>query len=96
MKANNLIIDGIDYIGTFYHQIKGNANQKMYIQHDDDDTRDSLVEFGYTKIGVMNGYYNEVIQYMKTTCDCSHSSCEEGKGVAENLKKFRHNLIQYI
>lgn len=69
MKANNLIIDGVDYIGTFYHEIKGDTNKEMYIQHNrysDDDEWSEVVEFGYTKIAVEDiGYFTGWIEYEK-------------------------------
>ncbi len=65
MKANELIIDGVDYIGTFYHEVKGNTNKEMYVQHDDDEWS-KVVEFGYTKIAVEDiGYFTDWIEYEK-------------------------------
>lgn len=65
MKASNLIIDGIDYIGTFYHEIKGDTNKEMYVQHDDDEWSE-VEEFGYTKIAYKDiGYFTGWIGYDK-------------------------------
>ena len=48
MKANELIIDEVDFIETFYHGVKEDPDKEMYIQHDDEWSK--VKEFGYTKI----------------------------------------------
>ncbi len=64
MKANELIIDGVDYIGTFYHGVKRNPDKQMYIQHDDEWSE--VKEFGYTKIACdWLGYQTELVEYDK-------------------------------
>lgn len=65
MKANELIIDGVDYIGTFYHEIKGDTSKEMYVQHDEDEWSE-VEEFGYTKIAYKDiGFFTGWIEYDK-------------------------------
>ena len=71
-KANNLIIDGVDFIGTFYNEVKENQDKQMYIQYDDSynnftlDEWSEVVEFGYTRIAVADiGYFTGWIEYDK-------------------------------
>lgn len=62
MKANNLIIDGVDYIGTFYHEVKKDGDKDMYILHDDEWSE--VKEFGYTKIACdWLGYQTAWVNY---------------------------------
>ena len=64
MKANQLIIDGVDYIGTFYHGVKEDPDKEMYVQH---GVWSEVKEFGYTKIAcdVWLGYETEWVDYDK-------------------------------
>lgn len=62
MKANNLIIDGVDYIGTFYNEVKKDGDKDMYILHDDEWSE--VKEFGYTKIACdWLGYQTAWVNY---------------------------------
>ncbi|MHA2377266.1 MAG: hypothetical protein ACXAB9_13980 [Candidatus Thorarchaeota archaeon] len=64
MKANELIIDGVDFIGTFYHEVKEDLDKQMYIQHDDEWSE--VEEFGYTKIACnWLGHYTAWVDYDK-------------------------------
>ena len=48
MKANELIIDGVDFIETFYHEVIKDGDKEMYILHDDEWSE--VKEFGYLQI----------------------------------------------
>lgn len=64
MKANELIIDEVDFIETFYHGVKEDPDKEMYIQHDDEWSK--VKEFGYTKIACdWLGYQTEWVDYDK-------------------------------
>ena len=61
MKAKELIIDGIDMIGTFYSQVLNDNEQKMWVTEGDigEDDWYSIEEFGYSKI--ICWFYRELI-----------------------------------
>jgi hypothetical protein len=61
MKAKELIIDGVDMIGTFYSQVLNDNNQEMYVTEGDigEDDWYSVEEFGYSKIICL--FYRELI-----------------------------------
>jgi hypothetical protein len=65
MKAKELIIDGIDMIGTFYSQVLNDNEQEMWVTEGDisEDDWHSIEEFGYSKIICL--FYREltVIEY---------------------------------
>jgi len=64
MKANELIIDGVDFIGTFYNEVKDNPFKDMYIHQDGEWSK--VEEFGYTKIACdWLGYQTEWVNYDK-------------------------------
>lgn len=62
MKANELIIDGVDFIGTFYNEVKDNPFKDMYIHRDNEWSK--VEEFAYTKIACdWLGYQTEWVDY---------------------------------
>lgn len=65
MKAKELIIDGVDMIGTFYSQVLNDNEQRMWVSEEDTNECDWLEveEFGYSKI--ICWFYREltVIEY---------------------------------
>lgn len=66
MKAKELIIDGVDMVGTFYSQVLNDNEQDMWVTQDDinEDTDWYRVEeFGYSKI--MCWFFREltVVEY---------------------------------
>lgn len=52
MKAKELIIDGVDMIGTFYNQVANDDEQDMYVSLGGVEEYDwyRIEEFGYSKI----------------------------------------------
>ena len=64
MKANQLIIDGVDFVETFYHEKNKDNDKEMDIQHDDEWSK--VKEFGYTKVACdWLGYQTEWVDYDK-------------------------------
>ena len=66
MKAKELIIDGVDMIGTFYSQVLNDNEQDMWVSEDDineDTAWHRVEEFGYSKI--MCWFFREltVVEY---------------------------------
>ncbi len=66
MKAKELIIDGVDMIGTFYSQVLNDNEQDMWVTEDDineDTAWHRVEEFGYSKI--MCWFFREltVVEY---------------------------------
>jgi len=52
MKAKELIIDGVDMIGTFYNQVSNDDDQDMWVSSGGSEEDDwyRIEEFGYSKI----------------------------------------------
>jgi hypothetical protein len=65
MKAKELIIDGVNMIGTFYSQVLNDNEQEMWVSEEDTNECDwyRVEEFGYSKI--ICWFYREltVIEY---------------------------------
>ena len=92
MKTNKLIIDGVDYISTFYHQVKENGDIYMHILHDvyGDDEWSEVVEFGYTKIAVEDiGYFTGWIEYDKV-------KAVKIRVYSEEIEDYREYFTKYI